>query len=116
MFVLTISMSSSNMGYVGSKTRSPGQILGHSCLHHRGHMCYPILIKLCQNVFLTISKPSSNMGYVRSETRSPGQILGNSCLHPRGHLCDPILMKLCQNVCFDNIYVKFEYGLCGVKN
>jgi len=36
MFVLTISRLSSNMSYVGSKTRSPGQILGNSCLHARG--------------------------------------------------------------------------------
>ena len=35
MFVLTISRSSSNLGYVGSKTRSPGHILGNSCLHPR---------------------------------------------------------------------------------
>jgi len=65
---------------------------------------------------LTISRLSSNMGHVGSKSRSPGQISGNSCLHPRGHICDPILMKLCQNVCFDNIWAKFEYGLCRVKN
>jgi len=50
MFVLTISKPSSNMGHVGSKTRSPGQILENSCLHSRGHICNLILIKLCQNV------------------------------------------------------------------
>ena len=44
MFVMTISESSSNMGYVGSKTRLPGQILGNSCLHPRGHICDPILM------------------------------------------------------------------------
>jgi len=50
MIVLTISKSSLNMGYVQSKTRPPGQILGNSCLHPRGHICDPILMKLCQNV------------------------------------------------------------------
>ena len=50
MFVLTISRPSSNIGHVGSKTRSPGQIVENSCLHSRGHICSPILIKLCQNV------------------------------------------------------------------
>ena len=50
MFVLTISRQSSNMSHVGSKTRSPGQISGNSCLHPRGHICDPILMKLCQNV------------------------------------------------------------------
>jgi len=33
MFVLTISKPSSNMGHVGSKTRSPGQILENSSLN-----------------------------------------------------------------------------------
>jgi len=50
MFVLTISRPSSNMGNVRSKTRSPGQILGNSCLHSRGHICDLILMILCQNV------------------------------------------------------------------
>ena len=50
MFVLTISRPSLNMGHVMSKTRSPGQILGNSCLHSRGHICNPMLMKLCQNV------------------------------------------------------------------
>jgi len=50
MFASTISRPSSNMGYVGSKTRSPGQIIGNPCLHSRGHICDLILMKLCQNV------------------------------------------------------------------
>ena len=50
MFVLIISRPSSNIGHVGSKTRSPGQILENSCLHSRGQICNPILMKLCQNV------------------------------------------------------------------
>jgi len=40
------------MGHVGLKTRSPGQILGNSCLHSKGHICDPMLMKLCQNVCL----------------------------------------------------------------
>ena len=48
------------MGHVVSKTRSPGQIFGNSCLHSRGQICDPILMKLDQNV-LAISRPSSNM-------------------------------------------------------
>jgi len=46
---LTIYKPSSNMGHVGLKTRSPGQILGNSCLHSIGHICDPILMKLGQN-------------------------------------------------------------------
>jgi len=52
MFVLTISSPSSNMGHVGFKSRSPGQILENSCLHSRGHIFYPILMKLGRNVCL----------------------------------------------------------------
>ena len=68
------------MGHVELKTRSPGQILGNSCLHSCGHICDSILMKLGQNgmFVLTISSPSLNMGHVRSKTRSPGQILENS--------------------------------------
>jgi len=50
MFVLTMSRPSSDMGHVGSKTRSPGQILGNSCLHSRGNICDLILMKLTKNV------------------------------------------------------------------
>jgi len=53
MFFLTISRPSSNMGHVVSKTRSPGQILGNSCLHSRGHIWDPMLMKLDQNVCLS---------------------------------------------------------------
>ena len=91
------------MDHVGLKTRSPGQILGKSCLHSRGHICDSILMKLGQKFVLTISRPISDMDHVGLKTKSPGQILGNSCLHSRCHICDPILMKLVQNVCFDNI-------------
>jgi len=103
MFVLTISRPSLNMGHDRSKTRSPGQILGNSCLHSRGHICDPILMEMVRMFILTISRPSSNMGHVGSKTSSPGQIFGNSCFHFRGYICDPILMKLGQNVCFDII-------------
>jgi len=46
MFVLAISNPDLNMGYVGLKTRSPGQILKNSCLHSRGYICDLILMKL----------------------------------------------------------------------
>jgi len=98
-----ISRPSSNIGYVGFKTWSPGQILGNSCLHSRGYICDLILMNLVRMFVLTISCPRLNMGHVGLKTRSPDQILGNSCLHSRGHICYPVLMKLGQNVCFDNI-------------
>ena len=49
MIILTISQLSWNMGDVGSKTRSVGQIMEKSCEHSKGHIFGPIFIKLAQN-------------------------------------------------------------------
>ena len=38
MIALTISRPSLDMGPVGLKTRSPGQIIGNSCLHYKGYI------------------------------------------------------------------------------
>ena len=46
-------------GYVVSKTRSLGQILGKPCEHSRGHNFSSIFMKLCQNVCLYGSKTRS---------------------------------------------------------
>ena len=40
------------MGHVGSKARSPGQILGKPCVHSRGHIFSRILMKVGQDVCL----------------------------------------------------------------
>ena len=40
------------MGHVGSKTRSPGQILEKPCVRSRGHIFSRILMKVGQNVCL----------------------------------------------------------------
>ena len=52
MFVLMISRSSSKLGHLESKTRSPGQISGKSCYHSMGHIFEAIIINLAQNVCL----------------------------------------------------------------
>ena len=52
MFILIISRTSSNMGWVGSKSRSLGQIFVKSCYHSRGHNFDPIFIKLAQNAYI----------------------------------------------------------------
>ena len=49
MIILTKSRLTSNMGHVGSKTRSVGQLKEKSCEHSRGHSFGPIIIKLAQN-------------------------------------------------------------------
>ena len=40
----------------------------------------------------------------------------NYCEHSRGHSLSPIFIKRAQNDRRDNISVKFEYGLCWIKN
>ena len=50
MFTLTNSRPSSNLGHMGSRTRSLGQIIGKPCVHSIGHTFGPILMKLGQNV------------------------------------------------------------------
>ena len=78
-FVLMKSRTSSKMGHVGPKTRS----LEKPCVHSRGHIFSPILMKLCQNVFLDeISDKFANES-VRSKTRSLDQILEKPCVHSR---------------------------------
>ena len=103
------------MGHVGSKTRSPGQILGKPCVRSRGHIFSRILMKVIMFVWM-ISRTSSKMGHVGSKTRSPGQILGKPCVRSRGRIFSRILMKVGQDVCLDDISDEFENGSCGVKN
>ena len=50
MFIYMKSRSSSNLGHVGSKTRSLGQIVDKSCDHNRGFIFAPIFIKFIQNL------------------------------------------------------------------
>ena len=47
--MIIISKSALKLGYVGSKTRSLGQILEKPCEHSRGHNFYSKFIKLYQN-------------------------------------------------------------------
>ena len=50
MLTIIISRSDLKLGYVGSKTRSLGQILEKPCVHSRRHSFDPSFMKLCQNV------------------------------------------------------------------
>ena len=109
--------SSSNMGHVGSKTRSVGQIIEKPCEHSRGNSFCPIFIKLAQNDHLdNISVIVLIWVMSGSKTRSVGQMIEKSCEHNTGHVMHPIVMKICQNGCFDEIWVRFEYESCWVKN
>ena len=67
---------------VGSKTRSLGQILEKPCVHSKGHIFSPTIMKLGQNVcldeipmFVSMkSQISLEMGQVGSKTRSLGHM------------------------------------------
>jgi hypothetical protein len=67
MIVLMKSRMSSNLGYVGSKSRSLGQIIEKPCLHSRGHNIDSIFIKLAHNDCLDESSDEfeSGSGWVK---------------------------------------------------
>ena len=80
MFVLTISRRDPNMSFVGSKTRSPGQMLGNSCLHSRGQIGDPIFfIKLGQNACL--DSVYAKFEYESCRVNKLSQILDNYCVY-----------------------------------
>ena len=103
------------MDHVWSKTRSLGQI-EKPCVHSRGHIFSPIIMKLDQDVSLDKVWEIFENGHVGSKTRSLGQILEKPCVCSRGHIFSPIIMKLGQNVCPDNMLDKFKNVSCQVKN
>ena len=71
MFISLNSISDMKQGLIGSKTRSPGQILEKLCVHLRGH-------SFKCNLHETLSECLSHLhlgqdlklGHVRSKTRS----------------------------------------------
>ena len=52
MFVVLLSRSQFNLGHVGSKTRSVGQIEEKSYFHSRCHIFDPVSMKFGQDVFI----------------------------------------------------------------
>ena len=52
MFVVVLSRSQFNLGHVGSKTRSVGQIEEKSYFHSRCHIFDPVSMKFGQNGFI----------------------------------------------------------------
>ena len=50
MFVLMKSLTSLKMGHFGSKSRSQGQILEKHDVCSRGHIFWPIIMKIGQNL------------------------------------------------------------------
>ena len=65
MFVVMLSRSQINLGHVGSKTRSVGQIEEKLYFHSGGHIFDPVSMKFGQNVCL-------DDVWVRLRSGSPG--------------------------------------------
>ena len=105
------SRTSLKMSHVGSKTRSPSQILRKSCVRSRGHIFFFSLVRVFA---LMIYWVSLKMGLIESKTRSAGQTLEKPCVRPKGHIFSSVLFKDGQNVCLDNMSDEFENGLCWV--
>ena len=96
MFAFMKSWTSSKLIHVGSKTSSLGQIIEKPCVHSRGHIFSPILMKLGQNVCL--DKIWVIWG---SKTRPLCQIL-EKLVYAVDFILVQILLKLCQNLCLDD--------------
>ena len=60
------------MGQLVSKSMSLGQILEKPCVHSRGHIFSPIILKVGQNVGFD---QILNLGHLRSKIGSLGQML-----------------------------------------
>ena len=104
------------MDYVGSKTRSQGQMLEKPCVRSRGHIFCSITMKRFDNVYLVeISDEfdSRSCRVINLITRS--NFRKKPFVRSRGHIFSPIIMKLGQNVCLDKISPEFENGLCQGK-
>ena len=114
MFVLMKSQMSLKMGYLGSKTKSLGQILeiGQDASEPQ----------------LALVKPRKDMNYVncgRDMTEILLKAVQNTiqsiksekkhCVRSRLHIISPIIIKLGQNVCLEKISDEIETGHVGFK-
>ena len=98
------------MGYVGSKTRSLGQMLEKPCVCFRGHIFGPIIMKLGENVCLDEISDGFENGSCAAKTRSLGQILEKPRVLSRSHIFSLVHMKFGQNVCVNENPNKSKFG------
>ena len=85
------------MAYVGSKTRSLGQILEKTLFTlYRPHFQFNNH-ETWSECFLDEISDEFELGHVGSKTRSQGQMLEKPCVRSTGHAFSPIIIKLGQN-------------------
>ena len=88
--------TSLKMGHVGSETRSLGQILEKPRVRCRGHIFSPIIIKLCQNIFLgEISDDFENRSCRVKNKVTMSDVGKKTHVRCRGYIFSPNDMKLC---------------------
>ena len=75
MLITVKSRPGLKLGYVGSKTRSLGQLLEKPCELSPRHSFDPVSMKLCQNVCHHLILTILETGSCRLKTRSVGQII-----------------------------------------
>ena len=100
----------------GKKTGSLGQILEKPCVHSRGHIFSPIVMKLGQTFCLAEILYIVKMGHVGLKTKSLDQILAKPYVRSRGHIFSLVMIKLNQNFCLDELSNKGENWSCRVKS
>ena len=94
------------MGYVGSKTRSLGQISLKPCSTSRGHSFFLSSWNFTRMFNLMISQSVLNMGHVGLKTRSLRQISLKPYSFSRGHSFALTFKDFNQNVYIDDILFK----------
>ena len=107
---------SSNLGHLGSKARSQGQIKEIPCRRPRGHIFCSTDLKIGQNVCLGEIWNGFELGHLGSKTSFLGQIKEISCGCCRGHISCSVDLKIGQDICLDEMFDQFEFGLPGVVN
>ena len=116
MFVLIKSNTSLNLGHLGSKSNSLGQIKEIPCGQSIGHISCSVDLKIGQNVCPYKISNEIELGLPGSKTRSLGQIKEIPCWCSRGHIPCPIDLKIGQNVCLYKNLDEFEFTSPGVIN
>ena len=86
------------------------------CVHSRGHIFSPIIMKLGRNVCLNKISNECENGLCQVKNKVTSSNLSKNLMYTLdGHIFSLIIMKLGRNVCLDEISDKFENWSCWVK-
>ena len=105
-----------NLGHLGQKSRSLGQIKEMPCGRSRGHISCSLDLKFCQNVCSDEILHKFNFGSPVIENYVTSLFLEIVCGHSGGHIYCSVDLKIGQDVCLDKTSDEFEFGSLWVKN